>query len=62
MKQFWKNVFFICGIIGFITPIIFMNNKGVGIVVGFACCSGCFIGLYLVDIYCNNDSDNNDNE
>ena len=50
-SKFLKGIFVICGAIGFFTPIIWMKNKGIGIIVGTLCSSVGLIGVYCVHKY-----------
>ena len=51
-KELWSVLFGVCGIIGFACPIILMENKINGFLVGFGSGSGGIIGSILSYRYC----------
>ena len=51
-KELWSVLFGVCGIIGFACPIILMENKINGFLIGFGSGSGGIIGSILSYKYC----------
>jgi hypothetical protein len=48
-KFILKGFLILCGILGFILPIILMKNKGAGVALGFGTIFVAFIGFIFVN-------------